>query len=199
MADAARAASARKLLKIKLGGAGDPERIAAVRQAAPHSELIVDANEGWTAGQSRRQPRGLRRGRRHAGRAAAAGRRRRGARRRSGGRSRSAPTKACTTALGLAALVGRYDAVNIKLDKTGGLTEALAMAQEARAARLRRHGRLHGCDLARHGARHAGGAARARGRSRRAAAAGEGPPGRATLRGQPGLSADARACGADRC
>ena len=49
MADAARAAAARKLLKIKLGGAGDAERIAAVRQAAPHSELIVDANEGWTA------------------------------------------------------------------------------------------------------------------------------------------------------
>ena len=50
MAEAARAASARKLLKIKLGGAGDPERIAAVRAAAPQSELIVDANEGWTAG-----------------------------------------------------------------------------------------------------------------------------------------------------
>src|SRR5258707_3319205 len=50
MAAAAQAASGRKLLKIKLGGAGDPERIAAVRAAAPRSELIVDANEGWTAG-----------------------------------------------------------------------------------------------------------------------------------------------------
>src|SRR5215216_6354884 len=49
MAEAARAASSRKLLKIKLGGAGDPERIAAVRRAAPSSELIVDANEGWNA------------------------------------------------------------------------------------------------------------------------------------------------------
>src|ERR1041385_1957414 len=50
MAEAARAASARKLLKVKLGGAGDAQRIAAVRKAAPSAELIVDANEGWTAG-----------------------------------------------------------------------------------------------------------------------------------------------------
>src|SRR3954468_13148352 len=49
MAAAALPASERKLLKIKLGGAADPERIAAVRAAAPRSELIVDANEGWTA------------------------------------------------------------------------------------------------------------------------------------------------------
>ena len=95
----------------------------------------------------------------------------------------------------LAALVGRYDAVNIKLDKTGGLTEALAMAAEAERLGFAHHGRLHGRDLARHGAGDAAGAARARGRSRRAAAAGEGSPGRATLRGQPGSSADARAVG----
>ena len=51
MASAAKAAAARPLLKIKLGGAqGDAERIAAVRAAAPQSELIVDANEGWSAG-----------------------------------------------------------------------------------------------------------------------------------------------------
>jgi L-alanine-DL-glutamate epimerase-like enolase superfamily enzyme len=42
------AASARRLLKIKLGQVGDPARIAAVRAAAPQSELIVDANEGWS-------------------------------------------------------------------------------------------------------------------------------------------------------
>ena len=52
----------------------------------------------------------------------------------------------------LAALVGKYDAVNIKLDKTGGLTEALAMARGGRAARLRHHGRLHGGDVAVDGA-----------------------------------------------
>ena len=131
MADAARKASARKLLKIKLGGAGDLERIAAVRAAAPKSELIVDANEGWTAGQSRRKPRGLRRGRRHPGRAAAAGRT---TTRRWPTIKRPIPVCADESVhdrASLAGLVGRYDAVNIKLDKTGGLTEALAMAAEA--------------------------------------------------------------------
>jgi L-alanine-DL-glutamate epimerase-like enolase superfamily enzyme len=51
MAAAAAAAAARPLLKVKLGGTGPPdaERIAAVRRAAPHAELIVDANEGWRA------------------------------------------------------------------------------------------------------------------------------------------------------
>src|SRR5258705_7489975 len=48
MAAAAAKAAERTLLKVKLGGAGDPERIAAVRRAAPRSELIVDANEAWT-------------------------------------------------------------------------------------------------------------------------------------------------------
>ena len=54
----------------------------------------------------------------------------------SGGRSRSAPTKACMTAPRCEGLRERYDAVNIKLDKTGGLTEALAMADAARGARV---------------------------------------------------------------
>ncbi|MGE3150841.1 MAG: dipeptide epimerase, partial [Pseudorhodoplanes sp.] len=48
MGEAAALAAQRPLLKVKLGGDGDPERIAAVRQAAPRSELIVDANEAWT-------------------------------------------------------------------------------------------------------------------------------------------------------
>src|SRR5580692_4474817 len=48
MAAAAAKASARPLLKVKLGHAGDPARIRAVRAAAPRAELIVDANEGWT-------------------------------------------------------------------------------------------------------------------------------------------------------
>src|SRR5215471_1056947 len=48
MARAAAKARERALLKIKLGGADDPARIRAVRQAAPHAELIVDANEGWS-------------------------------------------------------------------------------------------------------------------------------------------------------
>ena len=130
MAAAARAASARRLLKIKLGGLGDPARIAAVRAAAPQSELIVDANEGWTADNLAEnlaacaaagvtlveQPLPA-----DADAALASIRR---------------PIPVCADEsvhdrAGLAALVGRYDAVNIKLDKTGGLTEALAMVQEA--------------------------------------------------------------------
>ncbi|MEA3027490.1 MAG: L-Ala-D/L-Glu epimerase [Alphaproteobacteria bacterium] len=130
MAQAARAASARKLLKIKLGGPGDPDRIAAVRAAAPHSELIVDANEGWSAGNLAEnlaacaaagvtlveQPLPA-----DADAALASIRR---------------PIPVCADEsvhdrAGLAALAGRYDAVNIKLDKTGGLTEALAMVREA--------------------------------------------------------------------
>ena len=130
MAAAARAASGRKLLKIKLGGTGDPERIAAVRAAAPQSELIVDANEGWTAGNLAanltacvtagvtlvEQPL-------PSDADAALG-------------SIERPIAVCADEsvhdrAGLAALAGRYDAVNIKLDKTGGLTEALAMVHEA--------------------------------------------------------------------
>ena len=46
---AAAAAARRPLLKVKLGGDGDPERISAIRAAAPDAELIVNANEGWSA------------------------------------------------------------------------------------------------------------------------------------------------------
>jgi L-Ala-D/L-Glu epimerase len=130
MAAATRAASSRKLLKVKLGGAGDRQRIAAVRKAAPASELIVDANEGWSAENLAgnlaacadagvtlvEQPLPA-----AADQALASIRR---------------PIAVCADEsvhdrASLAALVGRYDAVNIKLDKTGGLTEALAMAAEA--------------------------------------------------------------------
>jgi L-alanine-DL-glutamate epimerase-like enolase superfamily enzyme len=130
MAVAARAASARKLLKIKLGGPGDAGRIAAVRAAAPRAEMIVDANEGWTADNLAanlaacaaagvtlvEQPLPA-----HADAALA---------------SIARPIPVCADEsvhdrAGLAALAGRYDAVNIKLDKTGGLTEALAMAEAA--------------------------------------------------------------------
>ncbi len=130
MAAAAAKAAGRALLKIKLGGAGDPARIAAVRRAAPDAELIVDANEGWTADNLARnlaacaqagvtlveQPL-------PAGDDAALAY-----------VARPLPVCADESVHGtgsLAALVGKYDAVNIKLDKTGGLTEALAMAQEA--------------------------------------------------------------------
>jgi L-alanine-DL-glutamate epimerase-like enolase superfamily enzyme len=131
MAAATRAAAHRPLLKVKLGQAGDAERIAAVRAAAPKAELIVDANEGWN-------PENL-----AANLAACAG----------AGvtlveqplpdgadellREIARPIPVCADESAhdrnsLEALAGKYDAVNIKLDKTGGLTEALAMAGDAK-------------------------------------------------------------------
>src|ERR1700694_5990335 len=132
MAAAAAKAAHRPLLKIKLGGDGDGRRIAAVRKAAPDSELIVDANEAWTS-ESLEQ---------NLADCAAAGvtlveqplpagpdqvlkRIRR-------------PLAICADEsvhdrASLDGLRERYDAVNIKLDKTGGLTEALVMADAAQA------------------------------------------------------------------
>lgn len=130
MAAAAARAAHRPLLKVKLGGDGDAERIAAVRLAAPDAELIVDANESW------RDPNLV------ANMAACE---------RAGVTLIEQPLPANSDAAlatiarpipvcadesvhdraSLAALRGRYDAVNIKLDKTGGLTEALALAAEA--------------------------------------------------------------------
>ena len=75
------------------------------------------------------------------------------------------------TSADIAALGGRYDAVNIKLDKTGGLTEALAMAARRARRGFRDHGRLDGGDVARHGAGVAARPGRRLGRPRRAAAA----------------------------
>ena len=130
MARSAAKAADRLLLKVKLGGADDPARIAAVRRAAPRAELIVDANEGWSAVDLAQnlaacaqagvtlveQPL-------PAGRDDALAR-----------IAHPIPVCADESVHGiasLAALAGKYDAVNIKLDKTGGLTEALAMAREA--------------------------------------------------------------------
>ena len=107
--------------------------IAAVRKAAPESELIVDANEAWTPAQSRSaiSPPAPRPASRWSSSRCRPGRttRWRGSRR---------PIAVCADEsvhdrASLTALRDRYDAVNIKLDKTGGLTEALAMADAARA------------------------------------------------------------------
>ncbi len=144
MAAAAARANWRPLLKIKLAGAGDPARIAAVRAAAPDATLIVDANEAWTeadlsshlqacaeAGVALvEQPL-------PAGRDAALAR-----------IQRIIPVCADESVharQGLADLADRYDAVNLKLDKTGGLTEMLAMAAEAEAAGF---GLVIGCMVA---------------------------------------------------
>jgi L-Ala-D/L-Glu epimerase len=130
MAAAAKVASERPLLKLKLGGAGDPERLAAVRVAAPLSLLIVDANEAWSAQDLVPNLK-----------ACAA----------HGVKLIEQPLPAgedavlaeiahpvpicadesCHDRHDLADLRGRYDAVNVKLDKAGGFTEALALVAEA--------------------------------------------------------------------
>jgi L-Ala-D/L-Glu epimerase len=130
MAAAAEQASRRPLLKVKLGGEGDRARIAAVRRAAPRAELIVDANEGWEADNFEQnfaacadagvtlieQP--LRVGRDEV-------------------LSRiTLPIPVCADESvhdrgSLDGLAGKYDAINIKLDKAGGLSEALALTAEA--------------------------------------------------------------------
>ncbi len=132
MAEAASRARHRPLLKVKLGADGDPARIAAIRNAAPDAELIADANEGWTAEDPDANLRAcaaagvmLVEQPLPAGDDAALS-----------SISRAIPVCADESVHdrhSLAALVGKYDAVNIKLDKTGGLTEALAMAEAARA------------------------------------------------------------------
>lgn len=120
------------LLKLKLGGSGDPERLRAVRQARPEARLIADANEAWTpdmlgpflaaaaeAGvELIEQP--LAAGQDEALAAI------------------PHPMPICAdesahTSRDLEFIPGRYDAVNIKLDKAGGLTEALAMLRLAKA------------------------------------------------------------------
>lgn len=132
MEAAAGAAAGRPLLKVKLGGPGDPERIAAVRRGAPESRLIVDANEAW-------RPETM-----EANLAACVA---------AGVELIEQPLPAGEDELlatiarpipicadeslhdraGLNALARRYDAINIKLDKAGGLTEAVMLAHEARA------------------------------------------------------------------
>jgi L-alanine-DL-glutamate epimerase-like enolase superfamily enzyme len=131
MAAAAEREAWRPLLKVKLGGrGGDGERIAAVRRAAPAAQIIVDANEGWDADNLNQnlavcadvgvtlieQP--LPEGRddvlariEHLIPICA--------------------DESVHDCASLDRLAGHYDAVNIKLDKSGGLTEALALTAEA--------------------------------------------------------------------
>ncbi len=131
MAAAAERAASRPLVKVKLGAADgdDRKRIAAVRGAAPQAELIVDANEGWTDGNLAQnlaacadagvtlieQPLPEQRD-------AALAR-----------IKRLIPVCADESVhdrASLDTLAGKYDAINVKLDKAGGLTEALALAAE---------------------------------------------------------------------
>jgi L-alanine-DL-glutamate epimerase-like enolase superfamily enzyme len=133
-ADAAKAAD-RPLLKIKLGGDGDDARIRAVREGAPKSRLIVDPNEAWTIDHfARFSPEFARLGVEMIEQPLPAGKD-------SGLASVPHPVAVCADESAhdrhhLAELKGRYEAINIKLDKTGGLTEALALAEAAKAQGL---------------------------------------------------------------
>ena len=136
MGQAAAEHAARPLLKLKLAGPEDLERVRAVRANAPQSEIIVDANEGWDLEDYRKlapelavlkvalieQPL-------HADKDEAL-------------RGEPRPValcadESCHDRASLPALLGKYDLVNIKLDKTGGLTEALAVKQAAQDAGFR--------------------------------------------------------------
>jgi len=136
MAAEAREASGYLLLKLKLGGDGDEARLVAVRDAVPHARLIADANEAWQPHKvesllaiaaavgveliEQPLPAGNDEILAHV--------------------ERLVPVCADESVhdrASLDLLVGRFDAVNIKLDKTGGLTEALVVAARARALGLK--------------------------------------------------------------
>ncbi|MER8445610.1 dipeptide epimerase [Mesorhizobium sp. M1066] len=131
MAAQARANAARPLLKVKIGGDNDIARIRAVRQAAPDSRIILDANEGWSDDNivanlafAAEQGIALIEQPLPAGRDEIL-------------RHIAHPVPICADesvheAGNLEALVGLYDAVNIKLDKSGGLTAALVLRDRAR-------------------------------------------------------------------
>ena len=141
MARAAAGAARFPLLKVKLGGAGDPARIAAVRAGAPTARLIVDANEAWTPACFEENMAAC----------AAAGVElieqplAAGADAVLADLPRMVPVcadESVHTADDIDRIAGLYDAVNIKLDKAGGLTAALTLAE---AARERRLGIMVGC------------------------------------------------------
>jgi L-alanine-DL-glutamate epimerase-like enolase superfamily enzyme len=137
MAASAAQAAGRPLLKIKLGGQTDGDRLKAIRRAAPHSRLIVDANEAWRPEELPdllricaklgvelvEQP--LPTGKDEA----LVGVDR--------GSVLICADESAHDIAGLRALHGKYDAINIKLDKTGGLTPGLALRRAAETLGLR--------------------------------------------------------------
>jgi len=120
------------LLKIKVGTPADMPRLEAVRQGAPRSTIIIDANEGWTPEIYRDLAPHLQR----LGVAMVEQPLPAGADALLAGMARPLPVcadESCHDRATLPALRGKYDMVNLKLDKTGGLTEALALKAEALA------------------------------------------------------------------
>ncbi|WP_204112851.1 N-acetyl-D-Glu racemase DgcA [Shimia biformata] len=122
----------RPLLKIKLGTPDDMPRLEAVRAGAPTSRIIVDANEGWSAEvYADLAPHLVRLGVDLVEQPLPAGEDDALI-----GMDRPVPVcadESCHDRASLSGLKGKYDVVNIKLDKTGGLTEALRLRQAALA------------------------------------------------------------------
>ena len=122
--------SNRPLLKIKLGTANDMPRLEAVRKGAPNSEIIVDANEGWNAEvYSQLAPQLVKLGVKLVEQPLPADEDDDLI-----GLPRPIPIcadESCHDRKSLEKLIGKYDFVNIKLDKTGGLTEALLLKNKA--------------------------------------------------------------------
>ena len=122
----------RPLLKIKLGTPDDMARLEAVRRGAPDARIIVDANEGWTAEvYADLAPHLIRLGVQMVEQPLPAGQDDMLAE-----IARPLPVcadESCHDRASLPALRGKYDIVNIKLDKTGGLTEALALKRQTQA------------------------------------------------------------------
>ena len=130
MRAAAAANAHRPILKIKLGTAGDMPRLEAVRAGAPRSIILIDANEGWTAEiYADLAPHLIRLGVALVEQPLPAG-----ADDMLAEMACPLPVcadESCHDRASLAALGGKYDLVNLKLDKTGGLTEALAAREVA--------------------------------------------------------------------
>jgi L-alanine-DL-glutamate epimerase-like enolase superfamily enzyme len=123
-------------LKLKLGARGDLDRVKAVRETLPEVRLFVDVNEGWTFRELDRSVEPLQRLRVEAieqplpvvADDALCGYR--------------SPVpliadESCQDTASLDALAGKYEGINVKLDKCGGLTEALRLAAQARERGLR--------------------------------------------------------------
>ena len=120
----------RPLLKVKLGGKGDIARIEAVRRGAPDSRIIIDANEGWTPEiYAEMAPVLVRLGVEMVEQPLPAGNDDALL-----DMDRVLPVcadESCHERSSLSGLKGKYDMINIKLDKTGGFTEALALRKQA--------------------------------------------------------------------
>lgn len=127
---AATAARQYSLLKLKLSGEEDVERVAAVRRVCPNVDLIVDANQSWSEAQLHTHvPQLARMGVQLIEQPLAVGKD--DALATFDSQIPLCADESCQTADSISALVGKYAFVNIKLDKTGGLTEALRLARSA--------------------------------------------------------------------